>query len=176
MKINELERLLDEYGDYIYGFCLKLARDKNLADELYQNTFLKVVEKIDVIDSGSARNYIIGIAIKLWNGKRRKEAIRNKIAFFISSDDKDYVEKSKDTYLVEEEYIKREEQSEVAKIIDGLNEKIRVVMLMFYNLEMSIEDIASSLKIPSGTVKSRLNKGRESVKKVMAREVGYAKR
>lgn len=170
MNCRELEKLIDDYGDYIYSFCLKLTRDKTLADELYQNTFLKAVEIQEKIEIKNARNYIIGISIKLWKNQRRKQAIRNKIAFFISSDDKEYVEKSFDKTDIEGDYIKREVESNVANIIEKMSEKIKLPIIMFYNLEMSIDDISKVLKIPIGTVKSRLNKGRNLVKESILKE------
>ncbi|MGL4763104.1 MAG: RNA polymerase sigma factor [Sarcina sp.] len=170
MNCRELEKLIDEFGDYIYSFCLKLTRDKTLAQDLYQNTFLKAVEIQEKIDVKSAKNYIIGISIKLWKNQKRKQAIRNKIAFFISSDDKDYVEKNIDKTDIESDYIREEEKMGVAGIITKMNDKIRLPIIMFYNLEMSIEEISNLLNIPKGTVKSRLNKGRNIVKEEILKE------
>jgi RNA polymerase sigma-70 factor (ECF subfamily) len=176
VNCRELEKLIDEYGDYIYSFCLKLTRDKNLAQELYQNTFLKAVEIQEKIEVKTAKNYIVGISIKLWKNQKRKQAIRNKIAFFISSDDKDYVEKNIDMTDIESDYIKEEEKNIVGSIIANMNDKIRIPIIMFYNLEMSIEEISNILGIPKGTVKSRLNKGRSLVKESMLKEAGKCKK
>ncbi|MGL4450036.1 MAG: RNA polymerase sigma factor [Sarcina sp.] len=170
MNCRELEKLIDDYGDYIYSFCLKLMRDKTSAEELYQNTFLKAVELQEKIEVENARNYIIGISIKLWKNQKRKQAVRNKIAFFISSDDKNYVEKNFDKTDIEGDYIKREVENSVAEIIEKMNDKIKLPIIMFYNLEMSIDDISKVLKIPSGTVKSRLSKGRGLVKDSILKE------
>ncbi|MBO4997727.1 MAG: sigma-70 family RNA polymerase sigma factor [Lachnospira sp.] len=81
MTTKELEQLLDRYGDSIYGFCLHLTGCKEQADDLYQDTFLKTIEiqpKIKLSnmeqDLLSAKNYIIGIAIRLW----KKTLTKNK--------------------------------------------------------------------------------------------------
>ncbi|MDE6853171.1 MAG: hypothetical protein K2J67_11935, partial [Lachnospiraceae bacterium] len=70
---QELEQLAHTYGDSIYGFCLHLTGCPEYADDLYQDTFLKAIEiqqKIKMSGSEqdwlSAKNYIIGIAIRLW--------------------------------------------------------------------------------------------------------------
>lgn len=167
LSVNELEKLIDEYGDYIYGFCLKLTLDRNFADELYQNTFLKAVEIIDRINNDSAKSYIIGIAIKLWKAQKRKNAIRNKIAFFISSDDDNYVEVCNENSSLDDLYIQKEQESEVSKIVFSMKDKIKLPIIMFYNLDMSIEEISEILNIPKGTVKSRLNRGRNIVKSAL---------
>lgn len=167
LSVNELEKLIDEYGDYIYGFCLKLTLDRNFADELYQNTFLKAVEIIDRINNDSAKSYIIGIAIKLWKAQKRKNVIRNKIAFFISSDDDNYVEVCNENSSLDDLYIQKEQEDEVAKIVFSMKDKIKLPIIMFYNLDMSIEEISEILNIPKGTVKSRLNRGRNMVKSAL---------
>lgn len=81
MTTKELEQLLDRYGDSIYGFCLHLTGCKEQADDLYQDTFLKTIEiqpKIKLSnmeqDLLAAKNYIIGISIRIW----KKTLTKNK--------------------------------------------------------------------------------------------------
>lgn len=143
MNIKELEKLVDDYGDYIYGFCFKLTLDKIKADELYQNTFLKAVEVKERINNETAKSYIIGISIKIFKAQKRKEAIR------------------------------KEEHTQVAQIVYSMNDKIKIPMLMYYNLEMNIEEISNILNIPKGTVKSRLSRGREIIKNYMLEVNSY---
>ena len=44
---------------------------------------------------------------------------------------------------------------------------MRVVIVMYYMEEMSVDDIAAALGIPAGTVKSRMNKARNILKEKM---------
>lgn len=83
MTTKELEQLLDRYGDSIYGFCLHLTGCKEQADDLYQDTFLKAIEVRQKIklsnmeqDLTAAKNYIIGIAIRLWKKTLTKKMKR----------------------------------------------------------------------------------------------------
>lgn len=46
MTIQELEQVIACHGRDIYSFCLRLTGNKMLADELYQDTFLKATEKM----------------------------------------------------------------------------------------------------------------------------------
>ena len=57
---------------------------------------------------------------------------------------------------------------ELAEAIDCLPPKIRLTMILFYVEDYSIKEIKSSLKIPEGTVKSRLNKGRKLLKEYLS--------
>ena len=44
MKPETLEAYISAYGKDVYAFCLYLARNRQDADDLYQDTFLKMVE------------------------------------------------------------------------------------------------------------------------------------
>ena len=62
----------------------------------------------------------------------------------------------------------KEEQLELLrKCVDNLPEKQRQVITLFYAGELSLEEISKVLKIPKGTVKSRLHKAKEELRKEM---------
>ncbi len=44
MDAEEIKKCIDEFGTDIYRFCLKLCVEKTDAEDLYQQTFLKVLE------------------------------------------------------------------------------------------------------------------------------------
>lgn len=60
------------------------------------------------------------------------------------------------------------------KIIESLPDKIRIPLILYYLFELSVEQIAQTVKKPPGTIKSRLFKGRSLIKKRLE-ESGYGK-
>ena len=81
MKVTELEKCIELYGKDIYAFCRQLTYSRQEADELYQDTFLKVMEllyKIKMEDN--PKSYILSIALRLWKNSKRKYARRRQIA------------------------------------------------------------------------------------------------
>ena len=54
--------------------------------------------------------------------------------------------------------------------IDGLPEKLRLAVILYYFEEMDISATAKLMGIPEGTVKSRLSKARKLLKEVLGRE------
>ncbi len=54
--------------------------------------------------------------------------------------------------------------------VNKLNEKYRVVTILFYYENMSIKDIGKILRIPTGTVNSRLNRSRSLLKQYFMNE------
>jgi len=162
LNTDELSKLTSLYGKEVLSFCLYLTLSKYDAEELYQEVFLKAYEKSDKIyESDSIKNYLIGIAIRLWKNKKRKLAWRNRIA---------PTESIEDTEVVSNELspinclITAEEKNAVRTAVNGLNYKLKIPVLLYYSLEMSIENISQILKIPRGTVKSRLYNARKILK------------
>lgn len=61
----------------------------------------------------------------------------------------------------EESCIVNEEKRLVQNAVDKLPEKMKVCVLLFYMEELSVTEMANLLKLPEGTVKSRLYKARK---------------
>ena len=114
----------------------------------------------------SAKNYLIGIAVRLnQNQKRRKMNYETS-----------FTDDVEDMLYSEENVIDKSEQKElyiaVRHAVDALPEKLRIVTFMFYYADMELAEIAHQLKIPQGTVKSRLNRARASIREHL-KENGY---
>lgn len=76
------------------------------------------------------------------------------------------------TQSLEEEILEGELQRVVRRMAEELPEKYRLMVYLYYSREQKIEEIASMLHIPKGTVKSRLHKARSMMKDRMEAE-GY---
>ena len=49
MTKDELSQCVDSCGDALYGFCLHLTGRRSDADDLFQDSFLKALEKVEKI-------------------------------------------------------------------------------------------------------------------------------
>ena len=59
----------------------------------------------------------------------------------------------------------RERDESIRLAVDRLPEKLRIVVLLFYMEDLSTAQIAETMKIPAGTVLSRLHRARRILKK-----------
>lgn len=170
MESVSIEKYIEEYGKDVYSFCMYLTKNRFDADDLYQQTFLVAYEKGSIDSDKNPKSYLITITVNIWNNQIRKTMWRRKKADIIQYDE-DALERIEDKDgSIEEELIDKEEKNRIRKIVDTLPDKMRIVILMFYMEDMSIEDIAAALKIPAGTVKSRLFKAKKILKEKMAYE------
>lgn len=162
MKQSELEMCIAEYGKDLYSFCCYLTYSKTEADDLYQDTFVKVIElgKIDV--SNNPKSYLLSIAVRLWKNRKRKlERRRGTLA-------KDTMEELDQAGRLqanksspEQEMIQREKTENIRYVVSQLPDKLRIVALLYYMEERKVSEISNILHVPQGTVKSRLYKARK---------------
>lgn len=171
MTITELEKCIDIYGKDIYGFCRQLTGNCEEGEDLYQDTFMKALELKDKIDMNqNPKSYLLSIAIRIWKNRQRKYAWRRRIAGCESITEEavtDYSSEAKLWEGPEEAALTEEEHNLVKKSVLSLPEKYRIPIYLYYSAELSLKEIAQVLKLPEGTVKSRLHKARWMVKERM---------
>lgn len=162
----ELERCIREYGKDIYSFCRYLTYNQQEADDLYQDTFLKAIELSGQIDSSNnPKSYLLSIALRIWKNRKRKYAWRKRIAGTQTFLEEQGAEQAESLESLEEQILNREESRLVRESVDKLQERLKIPILLYYMEELSISQIASLLKIPEGTVKSRLYQARKKLEK-----------
>ena len=66
--------------------------------------------------------------------------------------------------------LKKEQEETVRNALATLNDTVRIPMILYYYREFNLADISEMMKIPEGTVKSRLARGRDKIKQVI--EIG----
>lgn len=165
MTIQELEQCISFYGKDIYSFCIHLTNSRELADDLYQDTFLEVMKKIEDINSkANPKSYILSIAVRLWKNKQRKAAWRNRIAPTCSDDSLTEVLVAAEDDLLEK-VVSKEEYQMLWEAINRLSDHLRIIVLLYYMEELSVAEIAKLLSLPQGTIKSRLFKARKNLEK-----------
>ncbi len=173
MTKTELETCVFSYGKEIYSFCRSLTRNLQEADDLYQDTFVKALELLGEIDCGNnPKSYLLSVAFKLWKNKKRKYAWRNRIATMLSfSDELDLDAMKAPAPSPEHTLLKSEESDLVREAVCRLPEKYKLPILLFYMEDLPMAQIAFVLKIPVGTVKSRLHHAKKLLAKELEKEL-----
>lgn len=166
MTIQELERTIALHGKELYSFCLYLTENADMADELYQETWLATLRRMDEIDAGgNLKSWLLSVAIRLWKNRKRKFAWRKRIA----PTEPAFPETAKTWESPSEDGLSHclasEKKDEVKKAVQTLSEKYRIPLALYYMEEMSVAEIAQTLAIPQGTVKSRLSAAREKLRR-----------
>ena len=164
MSKQLLEHYIEAYGTDIYSFCIRLTQNRELAEELYQDTFLAMCEKEDWKEEGNVKSYLLGITIKLWQNRKRKFAWRKRIAAEIPVSKEQGLEAFSADENLEQHMVSKEEQEAVWKAVYKLPEQLRIVILLYYMEDFKVAEIAEKLSLSISNVKSKLMRARRYLK------------
>lgn len=180
-----IQTLVLTHGKAIYNFCFYLTGNKDAADDLYQDTFLTAIEKEDTLlsffskDSNNTeednqkqlKNYLLGIAIRLFKYKNRKRQWRSNIVPMNETEDA-LLNVSARSQSPEDHYLHAEKCRQVRQLIYQLPDKLRLVVILYYIEEKSTDEIATYLNISASSVRSRLHRARKQLQKKLE-EIDY---
>ncbi|GAA0715785.1 sigma-70 family RNA polymerase sigma factor [Paraclostridium ghonii] len=173
LELEDIENLVDEYGTIVYKFCIKISQNKEEGEDLYQQTFLKALElRKKLCKDKNSKGFLISIAVKLRSNNVRKFIRRNTIAPNINANEYESLIIKDTKSNIENEVIHKEVKKEVNLAVSKLQDKFKLPIIMYYTGDMSVEEISRALKIPKGTVKSRMHKARSLIKSELE-EIGY---
>lgn len=164
MNKQLLEHYIEAYGTDLYSFCIRLTQNRELAEELYQDTFLAMCEKEDWKEEGNVKSYLLGITIKLWQNRKRKFAWRKRIAEEIPLSKEQGLEAFSTDENLEQHMLSKEEQEAVWKAVYKLPEQLRIVILLYYMEDFKVAEIAEKLSLSISNVKSKLMRARRYLK------------
>lgn len=164
MNKQLLEHYIEAYGTDLYSFCIRLTQNRELAEELYQDTFLAMCEKEDWKEEGNVKSYLLGITIKLWQNRKRKFAWRKRIAAEIPVSKEQGLEAFSADENLEQHMVSKEEQEAVWKAVYKLPEQLRIVILLYYMEDFKVAEIAEKLSLSISNVKSKLMRARRYLK------------
>jgi len=159
-----INQYIRDYGKRLYGLCMVLCANSHEAEDLYQETWLKVVKYIDRYDRAKEfEPWLTKICVNTYRSTLRKIARSPVFNTFSSTEEKELLLNSVPAP-------EGSDYSDLYAAIDKLPEKLRITVILFYFKDMEITAVASVLGIPPGTVKSRLNKARTKLKEVLTDE------
>ena len=163
---SEFEKLYTENYKDVYWTCIALLKNEADAGDVTQNTFIKAYEAWDSLeDKSKASAWLKKIAANKCLDLLRS---RKNLSFderIENGEELDEQDMPGENFLPDEYALNKEKRELVMKIIrENLSDEQFSTILMFYFDEMSMEEIATALNIPVGTVKSRLGISRRRIK------------
>lgn len=153
-KELDLEEAIALYGDALLRLCFFYLKDRMLAEDAVQDTFIKAYRSfLGFQGQSSLKTWLTRIAINVC---------------------KDYLKKSKIQIIDDERALMKIPCSDTTEVVSEkenivlevmkLAPKYKDVILLYYYQEFTIPEIAKVLKMPTGTVSTRLKRGRQKLK------------
>jgi len=160
--------LMNRHKTTIFHIIMKIVRDSEITADLVQETFMKAFTSLATYRSEykfSTWLYRIGAncAIDYLRKQRIKTLSLNAPAEF--SESQAEFDVPDNSYNPEKDLINQQRRFSINEAIESLPEKYRKVITYRHKDNKSYEEIASALDIPIGTVKARIFRARELLKK-----------
>lgn len=148
---EQAKELFTRHSTYVYRVGLFMTGSTALADDIVQETFIKIFKSYQTLDPFKPiEPWIYRITVNVTRNLMRKQKWLSFVGFSpIVTDEK----------TVERVFIEDKENEELLKEIKRLPLKSREVVIMHYYAGLKLNEIAVSLEIPLGTCKSRLHTG-----------------
>lgn len=165
---NAFETLMLQYQTPVYNLCFRILGNPEDAADMTQETFLKAWKSLEGFHMDSSLStWLYRLAnnccLDLLRSKKRKPTIS------IVREDEEGEELAFDPVdpspQPDELLIKKEENQILQQALMSLDEQQRSILTLRVVNDMSYEDISQALQIKEGTVKSRLARARENLRK-----------
>ncbi|MCI1858146.1 MAG: RNA polymerase sigma factor SigW [Sporolactobacillus sp.] len=162
--------LVERYKSSVYTICLRMVGDRQEAEDLSQETFIRAYNHIAQFDTGRKfSTWIFRIATNLAIDflRRKKPSVSldaqipgtEGLALNATLSDR--------KMLPDEEIIRTETERWVQHEISLLPEKYRTAIVLKYIEDLSLKEIGEIMALPVGTVKTRIHRGREMLRRNM---------
>ncbi|MFD3261610.1 RNA polymerase sigma factor SigW [Paenibacillus lentus] len=166
--------LVDLYKDKIFHLAYRMLSNRHEAEDIVQETFLRVYKNWERYDEKQKfSTWLYRIATNLCIDRLRKR----KPNYYLDAEMNDqegldgYTLIPGDERTPESEYLLSETQQTIHYAIEGLPAKYKSVIILRYLQELSLSEISDVLDMPVTTVKTRLHRGREFLRKKLQYKV-----
>ena len=169
------QKLMKKYHQLINNLIFRMIKNKEDVDDLVQEAFIKAFNSLDKFDKQfSFSTWLFKIATNNCIDYLRKKKLNTfSIDKEISTGEDDYqFEIPDEDYVPDKNILDSERKKILGDAIENLPGKYKTVILMRHKDEMDYEEIAKKLKLPLGTVKAHIFRGRELLNKYLKDKLG----
>jgi RNA polymerase sigma factor (sigma-70 family) len=163
------EQLIHRHKNKVYAYISLYIRDQALAEDLFQDTFMKVIQSVKAgkyYDNGKFLSWVMRIAHNLIIDHFRRVKQMNTV----SNDDYEsdiFNSKKLADATVEDDMIKRQIQKDVRKMISLLPEDQREVVVLRHYAGLSFKEIAEITNVSINTALGRMRYALINMRKLM---------
>ena len=166
------EELFGRFNSMVYNLAYQILGDREEALDVAQEVFLAIYRKMDTFrGESSLKTWIYRIAVRRaanrfrwWNRLRRRGTVSLEEHLSKNPEREPACSLTSKSQSPEDALLQQEEREEVKRMLNGLPLQQRIAVIMRDIEGLSYEEIAESLNVSLGTIKSRIARGREVLK------------
>ncbi|MGL4345224.1 MAG: RNA polymerase sigma factor [Cellulosilyticaceae bacterium] len=167
-----VDDLIYQHKDQLYRLCLYLERQTFYAEELFQETWVKALEKLDTYDADQAfYPWLSKIAVNLYRDRLRR--VKREIRTILWAGESSGYDCEDHKVNLEKDIVRQEQNSQLRACIGKLEDKYKLPLVLVYQEGLSYKEISQVLDIKESTIKSRIYDGKQKLKKLLEKEGLY---
>ncbi len=160
------ENWINEHGHILYNYILSLVRNRDLAEDLYQEVLISAYCHLNTLEKMSNFNgWIYRIAVNkcrdYWRKKKTQQRFWEEKVYFYLNDRK------QSSPHPEEIAIRKCERRDMLDYIQSLSPMYSEPLLLFYYENLTLTEISAAKKVPLSTVKTRMRRAKLQLMKIV---------
>jgi RNA polymerase sigma-70 factor, ECF subfamily len=170
------EEIVQRFHRRIYNICYRFTGSQDDAQDLTQEVFIKVYRTLTSydLDKGSFQTWVTTMTRNLLVDhfrKSKQDRATDSLEEPVSEEESlSLLDKIEDTGpSPDQRLLTREKQEFVQRALQKLSPDLREAVILRDLQDMDYREIALALKVPEGTVKSRINRGRTELARLLSR-------
>ncbi|PQJ15606.1 RNA polymerase sigma factor [Aureicoccus marinus] len=150
--------LYEHYGDTLFGVANKVVRDEELAQDILQESFVKIWKNSETYDPSKAKLFT-------WLFRITRNTAIDKLRSAQNKSDKEIQIDFSDVYTIGVQGI-RPDEMDMEENLAKIDPKYREVLEALFFIGLTQQEASEKLDIPLGTIKSRLKIGLRELRKI----------
>jgi RNA polymerase sigma-70 factor (ECF subfamily) len=157
--------IVERWQDPLVALAYRFCHDRSRAEDMAQEAFVRVFRALHQWRREAAfSTWLFAVATNVYRAE-----LRRRPAPLVSLDD---VADPPDTFDLASSYEDSDRRAAVRRALHALPARYRDTLVLFYFHDLDVERAAASLDVPVGTVKARLSRGRELLRRKLATTLG----
>lgn len=158
--LDAYDDLMRTYYPIVERFSFQLGNSMDTVDDITQEVFLRVYRNLHQYSYGKFSTWLYKITLNVTkDAHRKRKSVRKKIKMLKRQPESPELS-------TEASILHNERDRELHRIIQQLDDKYKVPIVLFYFQEKGQEEIAVILKLPVNTVKTRISRGKSQLKSI----------
>lgn len=157
--------LVREHADSVYRLAYRLTGDKHDAEDLTQETFIRVFRNVSKYQPGTFEGWLHRITTNLF-----MDMVRHRAKIRMEALPEDYERVPAVTMTPDEAYNASVLDPALQAALDELSPDFKVAVVLCDVVGMSYEEIADTLGVKMGTVRSRIHRGRTQLRQSLEQQ------
>ncbi|MGV0346454.1 RNA polymerase, sigma 29 subunit, SigE [Corynebacterium coyleae] len=157
--------LVKEHADSVYRLAFRLSGNQHDAEDLTQETFMRVFRNVKQYQPGTFEGWLHRITTNLF-----LDMVRRRAKIRMEALPEDYERVPGTDMTPEDAYSVTNLDPALQKALDDLKPEFRVAVVLCDVVGMSYEEIAETLGVKMGTVRSRIHRGRAQMRESLEKQ------